>query len=187
MTWYATNNNINTPYWQTPMLGYPPMGGFGTSGTTSWSVPMFGGYSGFGGTTPSWGSSNSTGYSSTSTEKANTEPDANASVNFQGLTKQEEGLITDYSTKKQEYVEDLGSTLTFGVGAGIGLANTDKLRHPISAVQCAYKKDSLVNLVFDKKVCEGDLWKNNAGLMQEAYAELYKAEIRSQKRSWQGT
>ncbi len=183
-----TGNTVNyssnmSNRWHAPMLDFSSTGG-------GWSVPMggFGSY-GYGGFTPSWGSYGFSGYTSNSNSsagKSSQTPNINASTNFQGLTKNEEKLITDYSTKKQECVEHLGPSLAFGTGLGVGLSNTDKIKHPISAVQCAFKKDSMVNMVFNKNVCKGDLWKNQAGLMQEAYAELYRAEIRHQKWAWQG-
>ena len=200
--------NINAASWgsatgSTGALGWGNTGwgntGFGFQGTSSWGNLAWGN-AGWG-NSASYGASSSSSSSSSKTITSEEQKQAreaakqkvnekrkknNLSTVFKGLTKSEEKLITDYSVKKQEYHEHLGSSLAMGAGMGILLPNMREITHPISAAKSTFGKNSVVNTVFNDSVRKGSLWNNHAGIMQEAYAELHKAEIRHSKSKWRG-
>lgn len=109
----------------------------------------------------------------------------NQSVVFTGLTKDEEKVLTDYHAKKQEYVEDLGTSLVLGAGIGVVLPNMRNITHGGSALKAGFSKNSATNQIF-KDVVKTDLWKKEANLMQDAYAQLHKAEVRANNWKIQG-
>ena len=107
------------------------------------------------------------------------------SLIFKGLTKKEEKLITDYHEKKLEFHENLGQSLAFGAGLGVVLPNIKEFTHPFSAAKSAFSKKSWANTLF-KDVVTKDAWKKYPGEMQQAFAEVHKAEIRYNKWKTQG-
>lgn len=169
-------NNYGTSSWSAPMFGF-------NNGGTTWGATNFNG-GGFGGTTTVSSSGTSSSSKTKKKAKSNTKVDYNASKNFKGLTRQEEKLITAYSTKKKEYVENLGTSLAFGAGLGVVLPNADKIVKPINASSAAFSSKSATNELF-KDVVKQDLWKSEPRLMQEAYAQMHKAEMRANKWKWQ--
>lgn len=192
MSGNTLNFNSNMPNgWTAPNINFSSTG-FGAlgAGTSAWSAPMFnfgagntwGGGVSFGGSSVGSSSAHS---SKKVKKKTKNKVDYNASRNFKGLTRKEEKLITEYSTKKQEYVENLGTSLAFGAGLGVVVPNMNQVAHPFSAANAAFNKNSVTNKMF-QDVVKQDIWKKESILMQDAYAAMNRAEIRANKWSWQG-
>ena len=99
---------------------------------------------------------------------------------FKGITKKEEKKIFEYAADKMEYHENLGTSLAFGAGLGLLLPNIGRLTQPFSTAKSAFSKNSWANVLF-KDVVKKDIWKTNPTELQNAFAEVNKAEIRYNK------
>ena len=99
---------------------------------------------------------------------------------FKGITKKEEKKIFEYAADKMEYHENLGTSLAFGAGLGLLLPNIGRLTQPFSTAKSAFSKNSWANTLF-KDVVKKDIWKTNPTELQNAFAEVNKAEIRYNK------
>ena len=110
----------------------------------------------------------------------------NNSTVFEGLTKKDEENIKKYCADKLEIKDNLAFSLGAGLALG-GLASNPRIAGHLQATwKSAFFKNSATNLVFDRQVRNSELWKKNPEIMQEAFSQLHKAEVRSRKSNSRG-
>lgn len=112
----------------------------------------------------------------------------NQSVNFLGITKQQEEIILkQHSTKYEPKVKfnSLGTLVASQVAICGVMTNANLIKHPLGTAQVALSKKSATNQMFKNFVtAHSDLWKANSNVLEEAYYTMHKMEVRSKKFKW---
>lgn len=165
-----------------------------------YSTPMFNGYSNypnnynnasFGQTIPQNYATNLNQYSQ-NTQVNNTDStktkNAQPTTIFQGLTQAEQKALVNTYRKGLEPPEQLA--LASGVGMQALMMNPRVIAHPKNTIKAFFslKGAGDTNKMFDAVKKGGkltDLWKENAYIMEEAFAQMNRTECRSMgKRGW---